>query len=50
MQQKKNKLLAPEPDEMKVLNKNCDKSLRLPALVFDHNFIYLHFNEKIVTV
>lgn len=43
-------LLAPGPDVMKVFNKNCDKILRLPALVFDHNFIYLNFSEKIVTV
>lgn len=43
-------LLAPGPDVMKVFNKNCDKILRLPALVFDHNFINLNFSEKIVTV
>lgn len=31
---------------IKVFNKNCDKILRSPARVFEHKFIYLHFNEK----
>lgn len=44
-------LFAPEPDVMKVFHKNCDKTLRPPAMVFEHNFIYIYIPmKKIVTV